>query len=237
MPPGTDDPTQTSPDDGAQADPPAPAPVVVLTPDQIRAHPEFQALLKQNRQLAREKGSVERQFADFRTEAAEAQQAAEAERQAALERQLREQLGEDGVAVYQEIAELSQSDPFAAALRIAELRKAPAGQTPVPAATGTPAAGEPEEDPVAGNANAAASAAPPPPSQGLDGGAPLGQASTGEDVGQIIKDLESHYAATVARNQDMRSRNRVTMRDRASALIGYIGAAYLKAGAKPKSNS
>ena len=212
-------------------EPPAPPPVLTLTPEQIRATPEFRALAQQNRVLAREKGTVESALAAQREEAETARQAAEAQRTAALEQQLGSLLGPDGQAAYAELAELSQSDPMAAALRVAELMAKAQGQTP-PAAPATAPASTTEG---AGTVTANAAATPPPPSSGVDGGAPLGQASTGEDVDQIISDLQGRYAAVVERNQNLGTRNRVTMRDRASALISYLGAAYLKAGAKPKS--
>ncbi len=77
--------------------------------------------------------------------------------------------------------------------------------------------------------------APPPPSGGINGDAPLGAASTQEDLGQVISGLEGGYNGVVERVQDPLTRNRVTMRDRATGFINYLGAAYLKAGAKPKS--
>lgn len=218
----------------APQDPPAPPPVVSLTPEQIRATPEYQALLRSNRQLGRDKASSDAALATMRTEAEEARQAAEAQRTAALETQLQAILGSEGQAAYAELADLSQSDPMAAALRVAELMAQAKGQTPpaqAPAAAGKPTTGEEVSD-VAANASASA---PPPPSSGVDGGAPLGQASTGQSVDQIIADLTKTYSDTVARNQNLASRNRVTMRDRAAAMIAYIGGSYLKAGAKPKS--
>lgn len=222
----------TSSDDPAASAAPASPPVLILTADQARSTPEYRALEQAHRQLGREKATVETSFGEFRTQAENDRQAAEAERRAALERQLRADLGEDGIAVYQEIAELSQSDPVAAASRLAALVRTSKGQTPADAAAAAAAGSTTEGDTV--NANASASAAPPPPSQGVDGGAPLGQASTGEDTAGLIRDLEKTYAETVTRNQDMRSRNRVTMRDRATAMIAYLAAGYLKGGAKPK---
>lgn len=231
------DPTAASTSGSDPAAPAAPAapPVLTLTPDQVRSTPEYRALELRHRQLGREKGEVETSFATFRTEAENTRQAAEAERRTALERQLRDSIGEDGVAAYQEIAELSQSDPMAAAMRVAELMGQSKGQTPTVPAAAAAATTTTEGEQVGSQANA--SATPPPPSSGVDGGAPLGQASTGEDMGQIVRDLEKGFSDVVTRNQDMRSRNRVTMRDRATAMIGYLGAAYLKAGAKPKPNS
>lgn len=230
--------TTASTDAGSPAASAAPAtpPVLILTADQARSTPEYRALEQAHRTLGREKATLETSFGEFRTEAENSRQAAEAQRREALERQLLDQLGADGVAVYQEIAELSQSDPVAAAGRLASLVRTAQGQTPpVPAATAATASTEGEAGTV--TANAAASATPPPPSRGVDGGSPLGQASTGEDVNQIVSDLEKTYTDTVARNQDMRSRNRVTMRDRSKAMIAFLGASYLKGGAKPKPQS
>lgn len=208
-------------------------PALSMTSDAVRNSPEFQALAKQNRLLARQKGTAEAAAVAARSEAETARQAAEAERNAALVQQLTATLGADGIAAYNEIAELSATDPVAAAVRLAEFAKAGAGQTPpaqAPGATVTPAA-QAGEGTVA---NAAQAQTPPPPSQGADGGQPLGMASTGEDQNAIIASLEKTYSDVVVRNQNFATRNRVTMKDRAAAMIAYVGAAYLKAGAKPR---
>lgn len=220
------EPNETTPASPAAPAAPAAPPVVVLSAEAARNTPEYRALEEAHRRMGAERARVEAELAQSRTAAEEARQAAEAQRVADFERQLTERLGEAGTAAYQEIAALSQSDPMAAAMRVAELVSQAQGQTP-PAAAAAPAS------PTEG-APAVANAAPPPPSSGVEGGAPLGQATTGEDVDQIISDLSKTYAEVVERNQNLGSRNRVTMRDRAKGMISFLGASYLKAGAKPK---
>lgn len=212
--------------------PPAAPATLSLTPEQVRSTPEFRALEKQNRTLARKAGAAEAAAAAARTDAETARQAAEAQATAALEQQLIAEIGPDGIAAYSEIAELAANDPVAAARRLAELVRQAQGQTP-PATASAAVEQASEESGTVANA----SATPPPPNSGVDGGVPLGQASTGEDQAEIISGLTKNYTDVVARNQNPLTRNRVTMRDRASALISYLGVGYLKAGAKPKSNS
>lgn len=203
-----------------------------LTPEAVRNSPEFKALEKQNRQLARQKGTAETAAAAARTEAENVRQAAEAERQAVLSQQLISTLGESGIAAYTEIAELSATDPVAAAQRLKALMES-AAQSAAPKAPEAPTTTS--EGTESNVANATSQRTPPPPSHGLDGGTPLSQGSTGEDQATVIAGLEKTYADVVARNQNFSQRNRVTMKDRANGFISYLGAAYLKSGAKPKS--
>lgn len=223
MPPGEGDLSDVSPLEDPAGDGGAPG---NLTSDAVRNSPEYKELARQNRLLARQAGSATREAETARGAAERARAAAEAESQADLERELMESLGEDGVAAYNEIAELSQTDPRAAARRMAALLKS-RGQTPadvIAAATEQPA--ETEE----GNL---APAVPQPP-RGVDAGAPLSQGVAVDPNVAIAADLEKTYSDVVARNQDPRLRTRVTMKDRANGLIAYLGAAYIKSGAKPK---
>lgn len=220
--------------DGAPGggDPGTGSPSLTLTPEAIRSSPEFQALERENRKLARQKGDADKAAAEARANAETARQAAEAERQRMLEQTLTDVLGEDGVAAWTEVAELSQTDQVAAARRFAELmaagraQSAPAGGAP---AGDGDADSDSEGDNVPAPGQPAAPATPPPPSRGLGGGAPLGAAATAEDIDALVTELSDRYQGVVDRNQDPLTRNRVTMRDRAAGMISYLGAAYLKA--------
>lgn len=154
-----------------------------------------------------------------RGEAETYRQAAEAERQAALDAQIGA-LDPAVIAAYQELATLGETDPVAAARRLAEyLTTAQSGPAPDPETTdpAKPAGGGPVSN-----------STPPPLSGGVDGNQPLTQPA-GEDIAELVKPLDERYAAVVARNQDPVTRNRVTMRDRAAGFIAYLGSAYLQA--------
>jgi hypothetical protein len=230
MPPG-DDPIEpvTTPVETPPADPPA-APVaaaVALTPEQVRNSPEYRELARQNQLLARTSGQNERVARLAREEAERTRLAAEARAQQDLETQLAATLGEDGLAAYNEIAQLSQSDPTAAAKRIAELVAQARGQTP-PAVQ--PGAAPPAPD-TGGNV-------PPAPSapRGLSADAPLGQPPvTQDEYAAAAEVLDREYNDIVARVQDPQLRRRVTTADRAKAFIGFLGSSYLRGGARPRS--
>jgi hypothetical protein len=215
---------QTPPADGdGNAAPPASG-ALDLTPDLVRSTPEYQELQRQNRILARENGQAKAQAAAARTQAEATAQAAEAERTAAQANRVREILGEDGLAMWDQFADLSSTDPVKAAELLAEYTKGKAQSHPAVPQAPAPAAA------AGGNIMAGTQ-----PATGLSrsvGTAPL--AGQSDDPAETIAALEKRYADVVERNQDSSLRNRVTMKDRASAMISYLGAAYLKAGAKPK---
>lgn len=199
---------------------------VDLTPEHVRNTPEYRELARQNRILARQKGEADRQIADARAKAEAAAQAAEAQRIAAQESQVRAILGDEGVDLWEKFADLSATDPVRAAELLANFTKGRAqsqpAATPAPAQTG-------ERTPPVPAQNA--------PATGLSrtvGDAPL--AGPADDTDSTIEALEKRYADMVERNQDPARRNRVTMKDRAGAMIAYVGAAYLKSGARPKSS-
>lgn len=188
------------------------------TPDAVRNTPEFRALEKQLRSSAREVGRAKAAEMVARNEAESYRQAAEAERQAALEAELGS-LDPAAMAAYTELAELGQTDPVAAARRFTELlASAQSVGQPVPPVVAPTKV--PEGLPVP--------AAPRPISGGVDGNAPLTQ-QPGEDIGAMTAALDARYAEVVGRNQDPLTRNRVTMKERSSAFIAYLGSAYLKA--------
>lgn len=214
---------------GQQGTPPAePA---LLPADAVRQSPEYKALADQNRALARQAGSARRENEQLRQQAEADRAAAEAARQAAVEQQIIATLGEDGVAVWEDLANLSATDPVAAAKRLAEFAQARA-QSAATTTPPPPAAPSPGE----GNVPAPQSSPTPPPARGLDASASLAPSTSGPDYDEIATGLERSYAEQVERNQNFATRNRVTMRDRGRGFIAYLGAAYLKAGARPKTD-
>ena len=190
-------------------------------PEAVRNTPEFRALAQQLRTTARENGTLKAAQARIREEAETSRLAAEAQRQAALESQLTDILGADGIAAYQEVAELGATDPVAAARRFAELTKASAQSAGQPGPT-------PLAAPTAPEGVLVPAQTPPPPSGGVDANAPLMNAQ-GEDIAALTGQLDARYAAAVERNQNTATRSRVTMRERADAMIAYLGSAYVKA--------
>lgn len=188
-------------------------------PASVRETPEYKALAKQARQSAREAGESKRREVEARTEAATTRQVAEAQRQAALEAQLDDVLGQDGIAAFQELSDLSETDPVAAARMFAKLMTTAQSSLAAAAETPTP--------PVAPEGTVPAKTPPPFPSGGVDGNAPL--MTQGEDMEALTTKLDDRYAEVVARNQDPVTRNRVTQRERANGFISYIASAYVKA--------
>lgn len=222
MPPDDQNPDGSPADD---SDPVASAVAAVdaqlsQTPEAIRSTPEFRAVEQKLRSTARELGRSRVAEAAARTAAETARQAAEAERQAALESQLSGILGEDGIAAYQEIAELGATDPVGAARKFAELMASTAQ-------SGGQPAGEPPAPPTAPGGSSVP-VAPPPFPGGVDGNASL-IPPAGEDIAAITGALDKRYTEIVERNQDRNTRSRVTMRERSDGFIAFLGSAYLKA--------
>lgn len=215
-------------DDAGAASTPA---STALTPDAIRNSPEYRALMKENRKLARQAGSANAAATAARTAAEEARLAAEAQQQAVVDAQITAALGPEGVTFWQEFAELSATDPVAAAQRLAEFRAA--GAAAQSAADGADPA---DANPAAGEGTAMSASTPPPPAAGVEGGAPLGAAGrTQPTAADVAAGLEKTFTDMVERVQDPLTRNRVTMKDRASAMISYLGAAYVRAtGNEPR---
>lgn len=204
-------------DDGA-------APSLTLAPDAVRNSPEYKALQRQLRAEARARGRAEAEAASVRTSSAEALQAAEAQRQQAIAEQLRDVLGEDGIDAFNEMAELSETDPVAAARKFRELATSFAQSGGNPADLAAAVAGNEGAAPVTGQQQTP----PPVPGNTLSGDAPLGQATTGTDWDAVITDSTDRYAKIVERNQDPITRARVTDRDRGEGFMAWLSAAYVK---------
>lgn len=224
MPPENADPEDLpGADTDPAGDPPADDPVAVAlaqAPADVRNSPEYRELAKVARRQARELGRSNSALAAARGQAEADRLAAEAQRQAALESTIADVLGEDGVDAFNELAELSSSNPVEAARRFKELMGS--AQSAPPAEP--PAA--PPSDPEA-IVDQASNAVPPPPGA-VDGSAPLQPPNADDDLSSITDPLDKRYMDTVERNLTPSTRNRVTMRERADALIGYVGSAYLK---------
>jgi hypothetical protein len=188
-------------------------------PESIRNSPEYQALLRQNRSLARQAGTARKRETSARTEAENLRLAAEAQQQAVLEAQL-ESLPEQARSLYEELADIGANDPVAAANRLAEV-------------LATVQSGEPGAGGGAGgdttDLEATVPQAPTPPmSGGVDGNVPLSQSATVTDD-EVIAGLDKTFSDAVNRNQDPVTRNRVTMKERAAGMIAYLGSAYIQA--------
>jgi hypothetical protein len=198
-----------------------------LSAEAVRNSPEYKVLASQNRVLARQAGQASRIAEKARTDAEQARQAAEAQQQADLEAEISTILGDDAaVAAFNEIAELTESNPRAAARRMAELVALSRAQSPT--------TGEPTDPPPAPPAGGTVPPQVPAPPRGVGADAPLGQPPRAEDDHlAIANELESNYQGIVDRVQDPTTRRRVTMKDRAAGFIGYVGAAVLRAGARP----
>lgn len=214
--------------------PPGDEPIgTTLPPDSIRNSPEYREVLRQNRALAREAGQAKARENEARAELERSRQAAEAERAAMVNRQVADILGAEGVNAWNEIAELSATDPVEAAKRIAALAAAQAqskqSEPPAPASETAKPTEEEVETKVPEQQQPAAAAA----SRSVTADSPL-TAPDQNDPQRIIEALEKQFQATAERNQNPATRNRVTMKERAGAMISYLGAAYLKAGARPK---
>lgn len=202
---------------GAVPDPPADEPPATgpanttLPPAAVTNSPEYRELQRQNRALARRAGSAEREAADARAAAERERQAAEAQEREAIGSEMEAILGAEGVTEWNEIAELQATDPRAAARRFAELRNRLSAAVPPTGEEGTPTVPP---------------AQTPPPPRTLDAGTPLASTvDTSED--EYIAGLEKRFNDVVARNQA--APNRVTLRERADAMIAYLEAGYRKA--------
>lgn len=200
----------------------APAPSLPAA-DAVRNSPEYQELARQNRALARQAGAAQKAAADARAEAERARQAAEAERATALESEVRSVLGDEGVAAWAEIAELSATDQVAAAKRFAELMQSAQSRQPE---ASTPATAAPTTQ--------EAQVTTPQTSRSVDASVPLTQGTTQPNDAQIIEELERNVAETGARVQDPTTRNRVSLVQRSGAIMAHLMAGYMKQGARPK---
>lgn len=209
---------------------PAVAPVdTSLSADLVRNSPEFRALQEQNRILARKAGTADAAIAAARAEAESIRQAAEAERNAALAQTLRSTLGDDGLAFWNQLSELSATDPVAAAKALADWRVS--GQTP-PAQPQTPPATAP-----AGQQQAAPQA-PAPLSSSLHADTPLGSATPQESDEETIAAFDKKIHDLTERNFDPMTRNRVTTKERDEGIMavfakGVVGQIAARRGQRP----
>lgn len=211
MPPG-DEPIVEDQDPATGA-PPAPPANLTLTPELVRATPEYRARDREARAAARREGTLQAEVTRLREENETQRAAAEAAAGNAQLEQVRALLGDDGVAVWESMA---GSEPVEAARQMAAWA-ASRVQSPPPPAT-VPA--------VAPGAPAGGTQVPNPPTGALGGNAPLGQPTTGDGWDGIVTQAQADYGSVVTRNQDPLTRNRVTEKDRAAGFMAFITGAY-----------
>lgn len=210
----------TPPGEPAAPAPPAPAaPAAIagpadttLAPDLVRNSPEFRALQEQNRILARKAGAADTAIAAARQEAEQIRQAAEAERNAALAQRLQATLGDEGLAFWNQLSELSATDPEAAARALADWRTS--GQTAAAPAT-PPAAMAPQ----GGQQRVEPQGTLP---TGLHADAPLGANGPQESNEQTIAAFDQRIEEITKRNQDPMTRNRVTTKERDEGIMAVF---------------
>lgn len=221
----------TSGDDGSAGAASTPA-STALPPAAVLNSPEYKALVKEHRKLARQLGTANAAADAARQAAEQARLAAEAQQQAVVDAEMTALLGEEGVAFWAEFAELSTTDPVAAARRLAEFRAAGAAAQSAAAGAGDAAAGTQ----AAGEGSTVPAQTPPPPAAGVDGGAALGAAAARQPTAEdVAAGLEKTFNDVVARVQDPLTRNRVTMKERAAGAIAFVAAAYTRAvGTEPR---
>lgn len=197
---------------------------IAQAPESVRNTPEYRALAQRARASAREAGSARAREARAREDAEALRLAAEAQQQADVEARIGA-LPEAARAAYQELVDLGQTDPVAAARRLGEL------MTTSAQSAGQEQPGEGTTDTAPEGATVPAPA-PRPMSGGVDGNASLSQQSQ-DDPETIATRLDKVYNDAVERNQNGLTRNRVTMKERAAGMIAYLGAAYTRATAEP----
>jgi len=226
-PPGDD---ESAPAAAPRVVPPAAPADTTLPADLVRNSPEFRALQEQNRILARKAGSADAAIAAARAEAESVRQAAEAERNAALAQTLRTKLGDDGLAFWNQLSEMSATDPLAAADLLAEWRTG--GQTPGAAAPKPPA-----PVPQEGQQQMTPQAPAPMPS-GLHADSPLGSTTPQESDEETIAAFDKKITDLTTRNYDPLTRNRVTTKERDEGIMavfakGVVGQIAARRGQRP----
>lgn len=205
------------PDGGVQeppeGDPPTTGSVsTAAVPETVRNSPEYRELQRQNRELARRRGDAERREAEARAEAERLRTEREAQQDEAVRAEVQRVLGDEGVAAWEQFAELSATDPIAAAREMAKWRQANPASTDGQATTEGAVTQQQRQAP------------PPPPIRTLDGGSPL--ASVADDAEQRRMDqLDKTYEDVVARN---RRREPVRRREREGGIMAFMESSYRK---------
>lgn len=201
---------------------------VSLSPDAVRNSPEYRALVRQLRNAEKRLAAAERAASEARAAAEEARQAAEAERRMQEQERIRSILGDEGVALWSEIAELSATDQVAAAERLAALLRSRA-QSVAPEPTPHPPAQQEEQ----------VTQSPPSLPTGIAASQPLRPVTDEMAVwDEVIEASQSEFDRIVELNQNLLTRNRVTERERRSGIMAYLAGAYAKAfktrGVRPR---
>jgi len=207
----TDQIDETLPGEETPASPAAPAatepPNVTLSTEVIRSSPEYQELQRQNRALARDKGNLDRQLAESRANAERDRQQAQAQLQEQQAAEIESLLGADGLEEYNRLAELSATDPIAAARMWAESKAKAQVQA------GTTATEEQQVTQQEQQRQA------PPPPRALDAGSPLATVADDSEE-RFLGGLDEQVKTVVDRNQRMS--NQVTDKERQGGMMAYL---------------
>ncbi len=186
------------------------------------AQAQIDALQRQLREEARRRGSTEAELRTLRREQAEAAAAAQAQAAADQAAAFAEALGEEGVTFWNELSELSVTDPVAAAKKLADWRKSAAASiTPVPSS-------QPPSGTAVNNPAPTGQPVPPPPA-GVPADGSLSNQPTADPDEVEAAASEQRFNEIVGRIQDPKTRNRVRRAEREEGLYHYLNAAYRKA--------
>lgn len=189
------------------------------SPEVAALKAQLAAAQEQIRVEARKRGTAEHDLSTYRqtVELERAQQLADetARRQAAFN----EALGPEGVAFYAELSALSQTDPVAAAKKLADWRASGAAQQQV---QGGPSVSQ-QQSPAP-----AQQQVPPPPSGNPADGSLMGQQSSVDPYLVQAEASEAEFNRISGLVQDPATRNRVRRAVRDEGLYHYMNAAFMK---------
>lgn len=231
--PVPDDTTDEADDAIESGQPPSPA-TISLTADAVRNSPEYREQAKVARREARQRGTVDAENARLRAELEQVRTAAEATARESQVEQIRGILGDEGVAAWDQIAELSTTDPVAAAREFAGFGQRMAQSRAAQAAADVGPATTPPAAPAGGTV-------PPAqlPNSGVSASAPLGQPAVDNSWDTIGAEAEARYQDVVKTVQGpVGGRNRITGRIRQAAIMDYLVSSVAKTlGLREKESS
>ncbi len=133
--------------------------------------------------------------------------------------EIRSILGDEGVADWQNIADLAATDQTAAARAFAQLRGKVLAQNQT----------QPPTAPPVGSTQPAMAGGGMFPTRGVDANAPLGQPSADNSWAAVAAEAEARFQTQVARQQgSLQDRSRFTGKDRREGIMDYLASAYAK---------